>query len=188
MLKRARAGAVKSRLARSIGPGEATRFYRVASARVLRRVGRDRRWITMLGIAPDTALADRTWPRDLPRIPQGPGDLGARMQRIMDELPPGPVVIIGSDIPGISAEHIAAAFRLLGRHDAVFGPAEDGGYWLVGLRRRPKVPRSFADVRWSGPHALADTLRNLRAFSVGFVERLADVDDEADWRRWRRSG
>jgi glycosyltransferase A (GT-A) superfamily protein (DUF2064 family) len=110
------------------------------------------------------------------------------MQRIMDELPPGPVVIIGSDIPGISAEHIAAAFRLLGRHDAVFGPAEDGGYWLVGLRRRPKVPRAFADVRWSGPHALADTLRNLRAFSVGFVERLADVDDEADWRRWRRSG
>ena len=188
MLKRARAGAVKVRLARAVGAAEATRFYRVASARVLRRLARDPRWTTWLAVTPDTAVRDRTWPRRIPRVAQGPGGLGARMQRIMNELPPGPVVIVGSDIPGISPEHVAAAFRLLGRHDAVLGPAEDGGYWLVGLRRRPTVPRAFAHVRWSGPHALADTLRNLDGLSVGFVERLPDVDDESDWRCWRRSG
>ena len=55
-------------------------------------------------------------------------------------LPPGPVVVIGSDIPGITARHIAEAFRLLGRHAFVFGPARDGGYWLVGARRRPAGP------------------------------------------------
>ena len=187
MVEQPRAGAVKSRLAAEIGTAEATRFYRVSTARLLRRLGRDRRWRTLLGVTPDAALLDPVWPPDLPRIPQGPGDLGTRMQRIMDRLPPGPAVVIGSDIPGILPRHIARAFALLGRHDAVFGPAEDGGYWLAGLRRRPSVPRAFTDVRWSGPHALADTLRNLKGRSVAFVETLYDVDREADWRRWRRS-
>ena len=187
MVKQPRAGGVKSRLAAAVGNAEATRFYRASTARLLRRLVRDRRWRTLLSVTPDTALLDPTWPSDLPRIPQGRGDLGTRMQRIMDQLPPGPVVIIGSDIPGVLPRHIARAFALLGSHDAVFGPAEDGGYWLVGFRRRPSVPRAFADVRWSGPHALADTLRNLQGRSVAFVETLYDVDREADWRRWRRS-
>jgi rSAM/selenodomain-associated transferase 1 len=188
MLKQARAGAVKSRLARAVGTVEATRFYRAASADLLRRLGRDPRWRTVLSVTPDSAVLDATWPRRLDRIPQGSGDLGTRMQRIMDRLPPGPALIVGSDVPGVSPEHISRAFRLLGTHDAVFGPAEDGGYWLVGLRRRPRVPRAFAAVRWSSPHALADTLRNLDGLSVGFVGTLYDVDEAADWRRWRRSG
>jgi len=57
------------------------------------------------------------------------------MQRLFERLPPGPVIIIGSDIPAIRAGHIAEAFKLIGRGDAVFGNATDGGYWLVGLRR-----------------------------------------------------
>jgi hypothetical protein len=89
------------------------------------------------------------------------------------------VVIIGCDIPGIRREHIASAFRLLGSNDAVFGPALDGGYWLVGLRRRPGVLRSFAGVRWSTPHALSDTLANLAGRSVAFIAALSDVDDAA---------
>ncbi|WP_425283593.1 DUF2064 domain-containing protein [Methyloceanibacter stevinii] len=52
-------------------------------------------------------------------------------------MPPGPVVLVGSDIPRISRAHIAEAFRLLGNADAVFGPAQDGGYWLVGFKRSP---------------------------------------------------
>jgi glycosyltransferase A (GT-A) superfamily protein (DUF2064 family) len=61
----------------------------------------------------------------------------------------------------------------------VLGPASDGGYWLVGLKRRPHVLRPFGGVRWSGPHALADTLRNLARWRVGFAATLADVDDAA---------
>jgi uncharacterized protein len=87
------------------------------------------------------------------------------------------VVIVGTDVPRIAPADIARAFRRLGRDDAVFGPAEDGGYWLVGLMRRPRVLRPFADVRWSSPHALADTLANLDDRSVAFVATLADVDD-----------
>jgi glycosyltransferase A (GT-A) superfamily protein (DUF2064 family) len=101
------------------------------------------------------------------------------MQRMLDHSAPGPVAIIGTDIPGITPAHIMQAFRLLGRADCVFGRAPDGGYWLVGARRRPHTPRPFANVRWSGEHALADTLANLAGRPVGFVATLGDVDDAA---------
>ena len=68
--------------------------------------------------------------------------------------------------------------------DLVFGPADDGGFWLVGARRCPCLPPLFGPVRWSGPDALADALRNLpRRVSVGFAARLADVDDGPSYRR-----
>ena len=93
----------------------------------------------------------------------------------------GPIIIVGTDIPGIRAGHIADAFRLLRRHDAVFGPAGDGGYWLVGLRRCPNVLDIFRGVRWSGPHALGDTVANLDGRSVGYAATLRDVDDGVDY-------
>jgi glycosyltransferase A (GT-A) superfamily protein (DUF2064 family) len=93
-------------------------------------------------------------------------------------------VLIGTDIPALAPQHIAEAFRLLGRYDFVFGPAADGGFWLVGARRSPCLPPLFGEVRWSGPHALADVLANLpRDVSVGFAARLDDVDDGASFRR-----
>lgn len=116
---------------------------------------------------------------------QREGDLGARMQRLFARLPPGPVVIVGSDIPSIRPAHIQAAFGLLGPADAVFGPAEDGGYWLVGLKRTPRVLAPFARVRWSGPHALADTRANLKRKRVALAPRLGDVDRAEDLRRER---
>src|SRR5262249_58985450 len=100
-----------------------------------------------------------------------------RMQRVMDALPRGPVVIIGTDVPALKPAHIAAGFRALGRCDAVFGPAHDGGYWLVGLRRRPHIPRAFVNVRWSSATALADTLENFTGLSVALLATLGDVDD-----------
>jgi len=95
-------------------------------------------------------------------------------------------VLVGSDIPGLSRDDLAAAFRALGRADAVFGPAEDGGYWLVGLGpRRPAHP--FATVRWSTPHALADTLANCRGRRVALLRRLRDVDTAEDLAAIRRA-
>jgi uncharacterized protein len=171
------AGGVKTRLARDIGVAGATRFARHAAAALLQRVGYDRRWQTVLAVAPDRATRSRAWPQGVARMPQGSGDLGRRMQRIFACRHAGPVLIVGTDVPGITPAHIAEAFRLLGRHDAVFGPAADGGYWLIGLKRRPRVLRPFAGVRWSSPHALADTLANVRVYKVAFVATLSDVDD-----------
>ncbi len=147
-----RLGGGKRRLARDIGAVAALRFEHVMLARSVRRLGRDRRWRLALAITPDRVA------RPLGVMPQGRGDLGERMRRAMSTCAPGPVVLVGTDIPGLTAAHIAEAFRLLGRRDIVFGPASDGGFWLVGARHR--MP-DFGRVRWSSPHALADVLGNL---------------------------
>ena len=122
-----------------------------------------------------------------PRFPQGRGGLGRRMQRIFDACGQGPLIIIGTDIPFIRRGMIADAFARLRGADAVFGPAEDGGYWLVGLSRRPKRLAPFENVRWSSPHALADSLGNLRGQRVAFATVLFDIDTEADYRRYKRA-
>jgi rSAM/selenodomain-associated transferase 1 len=177
-----RLGTVKRRLARGIGAMATLRFYRGQLAALLGVVARDRRWTTSISATPDGARA--RWPRPVPVLRQGRGDLGQRMARAMRRH--RRVVIVGSDIPGIAAADIAAAFRALGRADAVFGPAEDGGYWLVGLGpRRPAEP--FAGVRWSTDQALADTLANFRNRRVALLRRLRDVDTAEDLRALERT-
>ena len=185
MAKEPRAGAVKTRLARDIGVVRATCFYRTTMGNVLGRLSCDPRFETVLAVSPDVAVFGRVWPGHIAKIGQGGGDLGQRMQRIMNWNVRGPIIIVGTDIPGIRAQHIADAFQILGRHDAVFGPAGDGGYWLVGLRRRPKVLDIFKGVRWSTQFALEDTVANLEGMSVGFAASLRDVDDGADYREQR---
>jgi glycosyltransferase A (GT-A) superfamily protein (DUF2064 family) len=99
------------------------------------------------------------------------------MGRMLGTAPPGPVCIVGADIPGITATHIASAFGALGANDAVFGPAPDGGYWLIGLKRaRPIPPRLFANVRWSTEHALMDTIATLPNHRIAQIATLNDVD------------
>jgi rSAM/selenodomain-associated transferase 1 len=184
------AGRVKTRLAAEAGLALAVRFARHSLAALMQRVGCDARWSTLLAVTPDNAVRSRGWPRGVELIPQGGGDLGRRMQRLMDNAPPGPVVIVGTDIPVIGRRHIASAFRALGDHDAVLGPATDGGYWLIGLRRRPCVPRAFAGVRWSTAYALDDTLASLRGRRIARLPTLGDVDTAADLDRsagqWQR--
>ena len=181
MVKEPVAGRVKTRLGRDIGMTAAAWWFRHQTGHLMRRL-RDPRWQVMLAVSPDKqGLTNRYWPSDLPRIPQGGGDLGTRMKRVFKMLPPGPVLIIGADIPGIVKSHIAKAFRALGDHDAVLGPAADGGYWLIGLKRqRPPPPGLFAGVRWSSENALSDTVLTLGAYRITYAETLQDVDTAAD--------
>ncbi|MGB2933429.1 MAG: TIGR04282 family arsenosugar biosynthesis glycosyltransferase [Methyloceanibacter sp.] len=190
MAKMPKAGRVKRRLAREIGGTAATQFARTCLGHTLARLGADQRWETYLAAAPDPeagASLGSAGSRRIKRLRQGAGDLGQRMQRIFQRLPPGPAIIVGGDIPAIGASDIALAFRLLGGADAVLGPAPDGGYWLVGMRRAPRVIAPFARVRWSTPQALADTLNNLEGSRVAFAATLGDVDDADDYaghRAW----
>ncbi len=187
-----RLGRVKTRLGRDIGAVAAWAFYRRALGSVLRRLGGngggDRRWRCWLAITPDADIhLRRPWPGGWWRVNQGEGDLGARMGRLARALPPGPVVIVGADVPAIRRHHIAAAFKALGSHDAVFGPAADGGYWLVGLRRRPRFQDVFNRVRWSTEHALKDTLENLRfGHTHALLETLEDVDGGEAYAKWKK--
>jgi len=186
MLKTPRPGRVKTRLGRGIGNIDAVWWFRHQTARLTRNLSRDPRWQTWLAISPDPNGPD--WRHAAThRISQGRGDLGARMGRVFRTLPPGPTVIIGGDIPGISPALIQSAFQSLGTSDATFGPATDGGYWLIGLaRRNGRVPQTlFQNVRWSSPDALADTIASLGSARHTRIATLQDVDTSDDLAKVR---
>lgn len=186
MVKEPRPGRVKTRLGRGIGMVAASWWFRHAVRATLRRL-RDPRWDLVLAVTPDReGLASRVWPDGPRRVPQGQGDLGVRMRRLLRGAR-GPVCLIGGDIPGIRRRHVARAFAGLGGHDLVFGPASDGGFWLVGARRRAAVPeRLFRDVRWSTRHALSDSIASVPGARVALADMLHDVDDIEDLRAARR--
>ena len=186
--KAPRQGAAKTRLSATLGRAAACRISRAIAFKVINRLSNDTRWTCVLAVTPDQfAHVGRFWPYTVKRVAQGGGNLGVRMARPVRELPPGPVVIVGSDIPNLNQEHIVDAFRALGKAHFVFGPARDGGYWLIGMRRRPTTVAPFPNVRWSSPSALADTLGNIdRRFRVAFLEELEDIDDISSWHRWSK--
>tara|TARA_R110002020_G_scaffold114741_2_gene263937 strand:- start:2463 stop:3074 length:612 start_codon:yes stop_codon:yes gene_type:complete len=192
MVKEPRPGRVKTRLGAEIGMTRAAWWFRHRIRYLLRRL-RDPRWHLVLAVSPDVdGLQSRVWPGDLPRIPQGTGHLGHRMLRAMAAAPPGPVCLIGADIPDVTSTEIAHAFRMMGTADAVLGPAEDGGYWLIGFRSSALAARALRTgaldrVRWSTPHAMADTVAVLPGLKIAEAARLADVDTKADLTRRARS-
>ncbi len=124
---------------------------------------------------------------DLPARPQRGADLGQRLAYAFDEALASPeicAVAIGSDSPDLPHRYISGAFALLaGGVDLVLGPADDGGYYLVGLRR--PQPRLFQEVPMSTPSVLTDTLTVAR--ELGLRSELLppwyDVDTHGDLRR-----
>ena len=113
---------------------------------------------------------------------QGPGDLGERMSHAFDRVlrTHERALLIGTDAPQLDAAYLQAAAAALGSADAVFGPAADGGYTLVGLRR--PAPGLFANMRWSHDRVMAHTRDRLGALGLRHVELplLHDVDEPAD--------
>lgn len=180
MLKEPQPGRVKTRLGRDIGMVTAAWWFR-HRARLLVRDTSDPRWRTVIALAPDTAVAtSRFRASQLDCWAQGGGDLGLRMRRALTRAMPGPALLIGGDIPGVTRQHVARAFRALQGADAVFGPALDGGFWAVGVRGPRVPPRLFDTARWSTEHALADVLEGLHGHRIATVDRMADVDTIAD--------
>lgn len=179
LLKEPRPGRVKTRLASEIGTIPACWWFRHQVSRLLREI-RDPRWRLVLAVAPDGAITSRAWPADLPRLAQGGGDLGARMGRVLKSTGPGPRLLIGADIPGLTRAHIRRGFEALKGHGAVLGPAVDGGFWLIGLKG--PVPRGlFGTVRWSSEYAMQDTIQSMPdRVQPGFCDTMADVDRAAD--------
>lgn len=168
-----RLGVGKRRLASRVGDRAALRFSRSQFAALSRELRPLRGFCRVVALTPDRHAHHGT--RGFSGMGQGKGDLGDRMSHVFQRYPRRPVIIIGSDIPGITSSDLRNAYRHLRGSHAVFGPATDGGYWLIGLAaRRPAHP--FAGVRWSTEHALADTLRNFPDRRVVLLRALADVD------------
>jgi rSAM/selenodomain-associated transferase 1 len=179
-------GRVKTRLAARLGAEAAARLYRAFLLDLERTIGRDPRWELLWAYEPREAPFSASLGSAAPAVPQEEGSLGARMAGAMAAAfarDARRVVLIGSDVPHLDPEAVADAFaRLRGGADLVLGPAEDGGYYLIGASGVPPV---FDGVRWGGSDVLRETLR--RAAALGLRAELVagtyDVDEEADVRR-----
>jgi len=141
------------------------------------------------------AAAMRAWlGEDLVYVRQGAGDIGARMARALRDgmaREYAAMVLIGSDIPGISTALVQGAFEALAEDPVVLGPASDGGYYLIGLSRDVKptdLPTLFSGVPWGSATVLADTCRRLRRLGRPCIllETLEDVDRPEDLPVWER--
>jgi rSAM/selenodomain-associated transferase 2/rSAM/selenodomain-associated transferase 1 len=119
--------------------------------------------------------------------PQVRGDLGERMrQALFDALDRGyrRTVLVGTDIPQMTAAHIHAAFDAMDRHELVLGPTRDGGYWLVGLRCKADI---FRGIKWGGDQVFDRTLAAARkhGLEVACLPKLNDIDTPSDLKNDR---
>ena len=110
---------------------------------------------------------------------QGDGDLGEKLSRV-----PTPGMMIGSDCPGLTAALLREAAEALAACEAVIGPADDGGYWLLGLRA--PCPDLFTDMAWSTPQVFPETMRRLAANGIAphLLPELTDIDTGEDLAAW----
>ncbi len=125
----------------------------------------------------------RAWLGRLNYMPQGEGDLGARMQRaVTAEFQSGArsVLVIGADCPRLQGSVLESAVRALEASDLTFGPASDGGYYLVGLRK--PVAEIFANIPWGTGEVLTCSVRSARQVNLepALLEMFPDVDEPAD--------
>ena len=188
-VKSPRPGFVKTRLASTLGDAAACDAYRQLMGTVLRNVSGFSS--VEVRFTPDDARTEISqWLQPAWTAKgQGDGDLGVRLHRAFAENfaeRDSPVVVIGSDCPSVTPADIEAAWLSLATHDVVLGPAEDGGYWLIGLRQRR--PQLFQNIPWSTDTVLAETQQRARTsgLSVAQLRTLADVDSSDDWSRFQK--
>ncbi len=178
-------GTVKTRLVPALGAQGAAALAARLLEHAVRQAVAAQCGSVELCIAPDAAhvlVARLAREHELLVSLQGEGDLGARMQRAMERalVNVDRVCLFGTDAPAIGPGVLREAVAALATHDAVFVPAFDGGYALVGLRR--PAPQVFADVPWSAAQVMALTRERLVAAGLTWAELSAvhDIDEPAD--------
>lgn len=179
-------GKVKTRLAKEVGAEKACLIYHQLASTAIQQA--------VISGYPLTLFFDGADPEGLPEdwrclanncLPQQGYDLGERMSAAFSRLfaeGNQQVVLIGSDIPGLDADYLKAAFNALQQHDVVIGPAEDGGYCLIGFHSSTFSPRLFHDILWSTEFVFEQTCRlctqlNLDVFSLPALRDIDTIED-----------
>ena len=184
-----RPGETKSRLAAVLGDQAAADLARAFLLDIAETI-RGGEWHASLFVEPAEAVAELAALTGIADARAQAGDhLGARMFAAIEALAAdgyGPLIVTGSDIPTMGVQHFRDAFAALRDHDAVFGPAEDGGYYLAGMRR-PQRSLFGAGIEWGGAEVLAASERlaaeaGLSVARLG-VERDIDTVADLDWLR-----
>ncbi|MDE0007633.1 MAG: TIGR04282 family arsenosugar biosynthesis glycosyltransferase [Gammaproteobacteria bacterium] len=129
-------------------------------------------WLAGEGALPPGAAA-------LPQRQQPAGDLGTRMLAAFED---GVKVLVGSDVPTLTAAHVDDALARLARADLAFIPTEDGGYCLVAMHA--PMPEIFRDIPWGTSSVMECTLARTGGRRVALTKALWDVDTVSDYHRW----
>lgn len=171
-------GQAKTRLIPALGDAGAARLHRRLVERtigVVQAAGLPLVVQTTGGSAGQFA----DWLPDVACEDQGEGDLGARLARV-----PPPALLLGADIPNLTPDHLIAAVEALRHAPVCIGPANDGGYYLLGLRSA--VPFLFDQMHWGTGVVFADTVKRLERRSLDYrvLEPLDDCDRPEDLKRW----
>ena len=188
MAKAPRAGYAKTRLIPALGAQAAARLHRELTLRTMASACAADLGPITLCCAPDTRqrffrALQQKYRIDLQTQPEL--DLGRRMAHVFAENGEQPLLLIGTDCPALTTTHLRQAARALQSGlDAVFITTEDGGYFLVGLRR--PCPQLFAGIVWSTSRVMAQTRERLASLGLRWQEvaHLWDVDRAADVSRW----
>jgi rSAM/selenodomain-associated transferase 1 len=188
-------GKVKTRLASDMGVANAARVHRLFLETILDRcrLAAERRVIVA---TPTDRLSEfhAVCPAGWEVRPQGEGNLGDRMRAFLEEefqAGVGRVLILGCDSPNLPMKCIDEAFDLLRRYDIVLGPSDDGGYYMIGVRRQVwldetlSLGRIFREVPWGTGDVLARTMSNLDAAALRYalLSPWYDVDRPEDLAR-----
>lgn len=187
LLKAPVAGTVKTRLAGKLGHAAACEAYQALVKHLLKNL-KGLRQVVLCYSPPEQASLVNPWLIEgWGMHPQSEGNLG---ERLASTLQTGfnsgakKMVIIGSDCPYVQTSDIREAWKQLDSHDAVVGPAIDGGYWLIGMKEfRPEL---LENISWSTNQVLGQTLKRCkeRQLKVHLLRILEDVDDLGSWQRF----
>ncbi len=175
------AGECKTRLIPALGAEGAASLHRKLTARticVLRASGAP---VTLAYTGAVQDDFERWLGSDIALVEQVDGDL---TDKLLACLNPAPLIFFGADTPDLGASHVAAAIAALQKHEVVIGPAEDGGYYLIGMRNA--LPQLFVDMPWSTEQVLPETLARLARLGITplLLETLSDCDRPDDLARW----
>ncbi|MCO6501019.1 MAG: TIGR04282 family arsenosugar biosynthesis glycosyltransferase [Vicingus serpentipes] len=181
-IKNIRLGKVKTRLAKSIGDENAFQVYKhlvEITEKVTEEINTEKR------IYFSDVIIEEKWPKTAKFVQKG-ADLGQKMQNSVQKgLDDGfeKIILIGSDLPDISPQIIQQGFNALNKNSVVFGPATDGGYYLIGLTQPHHF--IFEDKPWSKPNLLETTLSELQEKNIPYslLEELNDIDTVEDLRK-----
>ncbi len=189
-----RKGEVKTRLAKTLGNDFATLFYKNCAehtfAETLKLATKNVTPFLFYSNQKDKQKINSWVNKKFTLYSQAGGDLGERMKNAFNSifsLGIEKVIIIGSDLPDISAKIISDAFDLLDSNDVVIGPAFDGGYYLLGLNKM--VTALFEGISWSSSEVLNSTISKLNSLNLTYhlLPKLLDIDTEADIVNWLNS-
>ena len=184
-LKAPEPGRVKTRLRTGLSEAEILEWYKAFAEDTI-DAARACGDVFLFFSPPGKVSVMRAWLGHQPRlVPQDGDDLGKRMAHAFDtvfHLNYRVAVLAGTDIPLMDTGHLDGAFELLKSNDAVLGPSEDGGYYLVGFQKRRFFPSVFYNMVWSTASVLDETRKRFEStgLSYGLLDSLNDIDTPED--------